>query len=461
MLKRYIGDRAFYRHVSAVAIPIIVQNAISTFVSLLDNIMVGQLGTMQMSGVSIVNNLLFIFNLCVFGGCAGAGIFTAQFHGSGDSAGVRHTFRFKLLLCAVLAALGIGIFFWGGDALIGLYLQGDGDPEAAAQALGYGRSYLKIMLAGLLPFALSNTYASTLRECGQTKVPMVSGIAAVTVNLVLNYILIFGHLGAPAMGVRGAALATVISRFVELAIVAGWTHLHPQRCPFIKDAYRSLRIPGGLLWSILIKGSPLLINEMLWSMGMAFLNQCYSTCGLDVVPAINITTVIYDLSCVVFHALGNVVGIIIGQMLGANRSKEELWDTNRKLTALSIAAGTFFALLMIAFSGMFPQIYNTTDSVRQLATQLIIVCACIMPLQAYIFPVYFTMRAGGKTIITFLFDCGSIWLVSIPLAFCLSRLTDIPIVPLYALCNSLDLLKCFIGYFILRKGTWIQNLTVK
>ncbi len=461
MLKRYIGDRAFYRRVLAVAVPIIVQNAISTFVSLLDNIMVGQLGTVQMSGVSIVNNLLFIFNLCVFGGCAGAGIFTAQFHGSGNAAGVRHTFRFKLLLCLLLAVCGMGVFYWGGNTLIGLYLQGQGDPETAAQALEYGRAYLKIMLAGLLPFALSNTYSSTLRECGQTKVPMVSGIAAVSVNLALNYILIFGHFGAPAMGVQGAALATVISRFVELAIVAGWTHLHPQRCPFIQGAYRSMHIPAPLLKSVLIKGSPLLINEMLWSMGMAFLNQCYSTCGLDVVPAINITTVIYDLSSVVFHALGNVVGIIIGQMLGASRSREELWDTNRKLTALSIASGTLFGALMIAFSGVFPGIYNTTDSVRQLATQLIIVCGCIMPLQAYIFPVYFTMRAGGKTVVTFLFDCGSIWLVSIPLAFCLSRFTDIPILPLYAICNSLDLLKCFIGYFILRRGSWIQNLTVK
>ena len=136
------------------------------------------------------------------------------------------------------------------------------------------------MLWGFLPFALTNTYSSTLRETGETFIPMLGGIAAVFVNLVLNYILIFGKFGAPEMGVEGAAIATVISRYVELAIVAGWTHGHKARNAFIVGAYRSMYIPGKLLRSITVKGMPLLANEFLWSSGMAVLNQCYSTCGL-------------------------------------------------------------------------------------------------------------------------------------------------------------------------------------
>ena len=219
MFHRYIGDRAFYRRVLGVAVPIIIQNGITNFVSLLDNIMVGQVGTIPMSGVSIVNVLLTVFNLCIFGATSGAGIFTAQFRGSGNNEGIRHTFRFKILICLLLTAAGLGIFLLGGDALIGLYLTGQGDASTASDALGYGMSYLMVMLWGFLPFALTNAYSSTLRETGETMVPMIGGVAAVLVNLGLNYVLIFGHFGAPRMGVEGAAVATVISRYVEFAIV--------------------------------------------------------------------------------------------------------------------------------------------------------------------------------------------------------------------------------------------------
>ena len=201
MLKHYIGDRMFYRRVFSIAIPIIIQNGITNFVSLLDNIMVGQVGTIPMSGVSIVNGLLFVFNLCIFGASSGAGIFTAQFHGSRDNEGIRHTFRFKAIACLLLSALGIAIFTFAGPLLIGLYLTDDGDAATAAGAMEYGLKYLAIMVWGFFPFALANAYSSTLRETGETFVPMVAGIIAVLVNLCLNYVLIFGHFGAPAMGV--------------------------------------------------------------------------------------------------------------------------------------------------------------------------------------------------------------------------------------------------------------------
>lgn len=461
MFKRYIGDKAFYRRVLGIAVPIIIQNGITNFVSLLDNIMVGQVGNLQMSGVSIVNGLMFVFNLCIFGACSGAGIFTAQFHGSQDHEGIRHTFRFKMLICLALSLLGIGVFLVGGNGLIGLYLQGEGDPTEAAQILDYGRAYLHVMLIGLVPFALSNAYSGTLRETGQTMVPMVGGIVAVIVNLVLNYVLIFGHFGAPALGVQGAAIATVVSRYVELAIVAGWTHLHKARNVFIQGAYCSVYIPKTLLRGIVVKGMPLLINEFLWSSGMAVMNQCYSTCGLDVVPAMNISNTIYNLGSVVYLALGTSVGIIMGQMLGAGQSEEEVRDANRKLNAVSVVSGVVFGMLMAAISGLFPQIYNTTDQVRLLATRLICVSAFMMPFNSYTNAAYFTLRSGGQTMVTFLFDSVFVWALCVPLAFCLSRFTAIAIIPLYIIGQSTDILKSAIGWFMIRKGGWIRNLTTK
>ena len=459
MLSRYVGDRAFYRRVFQVAIPIIIQNGITNFVSLLDNIMVGQVGTLPMSGVSIVNQIIFVFNLCIFGASSGAGIFTAQFHGSGDDEGIRHTFRFKLFICTLISLAAGLIFFLGQDSLIGLYLTGEGTAEDAAQVLAYGKDYLAVMLWGLLPFGLANAYAGTLKESEETFVPMVAGVAAVFVNLGLNYVLIFGHFGAPAMGVRGAALATVISRYAELLLVAAWTHRNGAKHPFIRGAYRTFAIPSPLLKTIVITGTPLLMNETLWSLGVAFMNQCYSTCGLDVVPATNISSTLINLSSVVYHSLGVSVGILMGQMLGARKPEAEVRDFNRKLIAFSVSMGVLFGGLMALGSGVFPNIYNTTDTVRALAQDLILISAFVMPFQSFANATYFTLRSGGKTFITFLFDSGFMWICSIPLAFCLSRFTALPILPLFAICQMPDVLKCVVGSWMLKKGSWIHTLT--
>ncbi len=458
MFKRYIGDRNFYRNFLIIALPMIIQNGITNFVSLLDNIMVGQIGTIPMSGVSIVNQLMFVFNLCIFGASSGAGIFTAQYHGSGDHAGVRYTFRYKMLICLLLSLVGLGVLSAFSRSLIGLYLTGEGDPQDAALALEYGLSYLRVMLLGLLPFALANAYSSTLRETGQTVVPMAAGIAAVLVNLGLNYVLIFGHFGAPKMGVKGAALATVISRYAELAIVAGWTHLHSARNPFIQGAYRSVYIPRQLFRRITVKGMPLLLNEFLWSTSVAVLQQCYSTCGLDVVPAMNIASTLQNLGNVVYLSSGNAVGILMGQMLGAGTPENILRDTNRKLVTASVASGVVFGGVVASLSGVFPLIYNTTGEVRALAGQLILVAASVMPFCAYANASYFTLRSGGQAMITFLFDSCFAWVVSVPLALVLSRLVGLPIVPLFLLCQYTELIKCFLGAYMLKKGLWIRNL---
>jgi len=460
MLKRYVGDKTFYRHALAIALPIIVQNAITNFVSMLDNIMVGQLATAQIGGVTIANNnLIFIFNLCLYGGAAGAGIFTTQFYGSGNQEGIRHTFRFKLLINLLLTVLGVGLFYFCGEPLIRLYLTGEGDPALAAETLHYGRLYLNIMLLGFLPFALTSCYATTLRECGQTNVPMIASLIATVVNLAFNTLLIFGLCGFPALGVAGAAIATVLSRYVEFAVVAIWTHTHTDQVPYMKGLYRTLLIPVGLLRDIVVKGMPLLLNELLWSLGLAFLNQCYSVCSLDVVPALSISSTIYNLSSVVFRSMGSTVGIIIGQMLGAAKPESQIRDSYRKLTALTVATGILFAISMALLAFAFPRLYNTTEAVRTLAAWFIILSAAYMPLQAYIFPVYFTLRSGGKTMTTFLFDSGAIWAVSIPIAFCLCNFTTLPILLIYAIANLCDVIKCVIGALMIKSGHWIQNLT--
>ena len=435
-----------------------IQNGITNFVQMLDNVMVGQVGTIPMSGVAIVNQLMFVFNICVFGATSGAGIFTAQFKGREDNEGIRYTFRFKLLVSLLLGAVGIGVFLSFGRELIGLYLTGEGRPEDAAATMEYGLRYLKVMVVGLVPFALSNAYSGTLREVGETRVPMVAGIPAVLVNLAGNYILIFGHFGAPALGVVGAAVATVLSRFVELVIVAAWLHSNGKRHPYIVGALRSFRIPGALAGDIAIKGLPLLVNEFFWSTCMAFLSQCYSTRGLDVVAAMNIATTISQVSNVVFISLGGAVGILMGQMLGAGLPEEQIRRDNRRMIGLCVAVCFVVGAVTVALSGVFARLYNTTESVRTIAVGLICLAAVMMPVNSYNNAMYFTLRSGGQTFVTFIFDSGFSWCVCVPVAFLLSRFTELPILPLYGICVGVDLFKIPIGAWLLKKGVWIRRI---
>lgn len=457
MLRKYVGDRAFYRRALALALPIMVQNGITNFVSMLDNVMVGQVGTVQMTGVAVANQLIFVFNLCIFGAVSGAGIFGAQYFGCGDYEGVRHTFRFKLIVCVILTLLCGTIFILWGDPLVNAYLKGEGSAADAAASLGFARDYLQVMLVGLIPYAIVQCYSSTLRESGETMLPMVAGLIAVGVNLCFNYILIFGKLGAPQLGVVGAAIATVISRFVELVIVAVWTRTHAERNPFILGAFHSLYVPGRLIRQISLKGLPLMLNETFWAAGMAMLTQCYSVRGLDVVAANNISSTFFNVFSVAFQAVGVAIGIILGQQLGAGQT-DEARDSSRKLIAFSLFVSVLVAIIYAVAAEFIPHIYNTEPNIRLTATRLMQISALVFPLDAFANASYFTLRSGGKTLVTILFDSCFVWAVQVPAALLLSRLTAMPILPLFAICQLLCFIKCVFGYCLVKKGVWIRNI---
>lgn len=456
-MRKLIGTKEFYKKVLFIAIPIMIQNGITNFVSMLDNIMVGQIGTDQMSGVAIVNQLMFVFNICIFGGISGAGIFTAQFYGKGDREGIRNTFRFKAYACGLLTAVAVLLFIFADDLLISLYLHEGSDVGNLALTLQCGKEYLRIMLVGLIPFAISQIYSSTLRECGETILPMIAGVAAVFVNLGLNYVLIFGNFGAPRLGANGAAVATVISRFVEMGIVVAWTHMKKSKYAFIVGVYRSLHIPGDLVKLILAKGSPLMANEILWAVGMAVIAQCYAYRGLAVVAAQNITSTIVNVFNIVYIALGSSVSIIIGQLLGAGK-KEEAKEKDVQLIAFAVASCALIGALMACFSKAFPDVYNTQQQVKNLASALILVSTFAMPFQAFNHASYFTLRSGGKTWITFLFDSVFVWVIVVPFAYYLSRYTTFDIIVVYLLVQATEIIKCIIGFIMVKSGIWLQNM---
>ncbi len=455
--RKYIGDRNFYKSYIALALPMILQNAVTNLVSFLDNIMVGQLGTEQMSGVAIVNQLIFVYNLAIFGVVSAASIFGAQYFGKGNHKGHMYSFRFKLYAALTVTALTILLFVTKGESLISLYLTDTSGSGATGAALQYGLEYLIIMMAGLIPFAVNQAYATNIKETGQTLLPMIASFVAVGSNAILDYLLIFGIGPFPELGVQGAALATVIARYIEALTIIIWAHRHREKNRYLKGAYTGFGIPADELKAIIIKGLPLMMNEVLWAAGMTAVIQCYSIRGLEVVAGLNIATTITNLFNIIYLQLGACISIVVGQYLGAGKL-EKAKDADNKMIVFSVFCCVIVAVCMFFIGRFFPQIYNTSEEIRALATKFIAVSAIIMPFCSFSHASYFTLRSGGKTMVTFLFDSVFTWIIIVPTAFLLAHFTGLGIVSVYFLVQATELIKVVIGYFMVRSNVWLVQM---
>ncbi len=450
-MKSLIGDKKFYRMVLIVCIPIVIQNGFTNLASLLDNIMIGQLGTLSMSGVSISNQLFQVFNVSVFGAMSGAGIFLAQFYGRGNRDGVHNCFRIKMIIGVLISTIAICLFKMFGTSLISLYL--NDNPEDSLKTLNYGMQYMNVMLIGLIPFAITQVYSSSLRETGNTVLPMKASVIAVIVNFCINYILIFGNFGFPRLGVIGAAIGTVVSRVVEMCIniTAGYKN------EYLRDAMHLNKISPDIFMNVVKRGMPLLCNEILWSISIALISQCYSTRGLAAVAAINITTTVTNFFMIICYAMGNSISIIVGQRLGAGEV-EYAKDCDLKMVFMNFLMCLCIGVTLFGCSPFIPQIYNTSVEVKNLASSLLRISACMLPIISLYYSSYFTMRAGGKTLLTFFFDSGYTFIFTFMVALCLTRFTDLPIFNVYLLVQCVDIPKAILGITLVKKGIWIHNI---
>ena len=254
-------------------------------------------------------------------------------------------------------------------------------------------------------------------------------------------------------------MATVFSRFAELAFVALWTHLHSDRFSFMRGVYRKLfSVPRKEASRIMFGTIPLLANEALWSGAQAVLNQSYSVRGLSVVAAVNISAVIVNVFNGAFIAMGEAVAILVGQRLGKGELKKARKEAGW-LTVLSVLSAAAAGGLLLPVSFRFPQLYNTSAGIRSMSRFLIRISILFMPAFAYCNACYFTIRSGGRTWSTFLFDSCYVWLVSVPTAWILAHLTGIPILPMYAIVQTTEVVKCLLGWRMTVSGKWARNLT--
>lgn len=455
-LRSLIGTKKFYKTVIAIALPVMLQQGITSFVSILDNLMVGQLDTISFDAVAIVNQILFIINIALVGGIAGPGIYISQYLGANDNDGMRRSFRVKMIFSLVILVIGLLVYSIFGRQLIGSFFLND--PNATLK-IEKGMEYLFYMIIGLIPLAIVQLYGTSLREIGHTRIPMVCGIVAILLNLIGNYVLIFGNFGAPELGVSGAAIATVFARCVEAAALVIISHV--KKYPFCHKVFDGFAIGKKLFVTITKKGSFLLLNEVLWSLAMTVLVMAYTYRGEDgVVSAYTISSTVSNLFYIIFGAQAASISIMVGNELGANRLKEAEMHS-KQLLLFAVVVAIVFGAILATISFFVPNLYpEVSPAAREMATKFMLVVALFLPVYAYNTGCFFVLRSGGKTSLTFIFDSGFMWVLAVPAAFLLSLFTSLPITLVYLLVQSLDLVKTFMGTVMLNKKTWLRNLTI-
>lgn len=459
MLKRkFIGDKKFYLMLLSVVVPIVLQQFITQFVSLIDNLMIGRIGNSEMTGVSLANQLLFVFNLAIFGSLSGASIFASQYYGAGNKEGYQQTFKFKWFMGVIIVVISSLLFVTFSEELLSFFINSkDGDFSDPTVVLASGKKYLMVMLVGNIPFLIKEIYATSLREMKETFFPMLSGVIAIGVNLILNAILIFGLIGFPKLGVIGAAIATVVSRFVEMILVIIYSHLKTNKHPLFKNIYKGEILHKESIKKFIPKTLMLLANETFWSLGLTLMLSCYSFRGVDIVSAFSINNTVYNVFITVGTSLGNATAIVLGAMLGAKKV-EEAKNASFKIMAFSFLVTLLFMSLQIACSFFVPSIYDTSGGIREMATKLIIISALFLPFNAINTVCYFTLRAGGMMLITILFDSVFVMCVRLPIAYVLCHFTPMSIYGIFAIVTGVDLIKIFIGYYLINKGVWIKSI---
>lgn len=454
---RLFGTGKFYKGSLALAVPIMLQQLIQNFVSLIDNFMVSGLGDISMSGVNVAGQILFVFMVYVNSICMAGGIFLTQYFGAKDEEGMKQAFRFKLAmgLAAFVPYFLVCLVF--PRQVLSLMLIGN---TQADLILDEAVSYIRIMFLMGLPMTVSMCIASSLRDMGKVKVPLLVTIAATLTNTLFNFLLIYGNLGFPKMGVRGAATATVIARMVEFIIFIGiYIRTKPA---FAVSLPALIRIDRSIFKNILKKGALVLFCEMVWVLSETLTTAIYNgRGGADVVSGMASGFAIANLFFVAFGGIYSATGVVIGRTLGAGdlekARREKTW-----LLSGSAVFGLFMMLFGFATTLIIPLVFGKlSESAVSICRSMVILMSVCMPMWVYMNTQQAIARAGGDTAMGAYTDSTLTIFVMVPLVLILGKFTTIGPVMMYLFVKLIDIIKVIVFQIWLKKERWLKNLTLK
>jgi putative MATE family efflux protein len=449
MFNQIQRNKSFYLKVLAIAVPFMLQQLITSSVNLLDNLMVGQLGDASIAGVAAANRFYFVAIFSLFGVNGAASIYMAQFFGAKRRAGVQQSFRFNLITGYLMVIPFIVIGSWHPEWIMRLFTQ-------EADVVQQGALYLRMATLSYIPFAFSMVVSNAMRSLGETKLPLYISIVSVLSNAFLNYGLILGNFGFPALGVLGAAIATILSRTIEF--IAYVIILKRRSFYFETRLVDIFKIPPKLLRVLIKKSIPLTLNEVLWSSGMAMLFAFYSTRGKEVMAGMSISGSVADLFFTLFGGMAVATTVIISQNLGANKLDEARDDAYRMI-GFSMMLAALMGMTMFVSSFFVPNWYNVSAYSKEVATTLLRIMSLMFWIYMHNGQSFFILRAGGDIKSTMLMDSIFMWAVNLPVVAAFAYFSPYNVYVLYMAGQATDLIKLVLARSLIKREGWLQNLT--
>ncbi|MDF2520862.1 MAG: family efflux transporter [Clostridia bacterium] len=446
-----LKDRIFYNKAIAIAVPIMLQNLISSVLNMVDTIMVGTLGEAQLAAVGLANQVFFVFFLLIYGINSGCGIFIAQYWGSKDEDNIKRTLSF-----AVIVGTAVGLIF----TMIVLYM-----PRQIMQifttdqaVIKYGMDYMRYVSVSYVLTSISIAYSFSARNIGDVRVPTLISAISLVVNGVLNFIMIFGYLGFPRLGVQGAAIATTIARLVEAAALVFWVYT------VRKDKVLSARIADvgrlnlGFIKNILVTAIPVILNDVFWSLGMTMYSVAYARISTTAIASIQIANTIQGIVMVITLGLATSCAVMIGNEIGAGEKETAITYANRYLKIGGLI-GIIFGILLILSSPFVLRMFGSTFEVRAAAQKILIVMGIFL-WSRFInnIMVIGILRSGGDTTFSAVLETCSVWLVGVPLAFAGALWWHLPVYVVYILISFEEIVKLLFAYTRVRSNRWVRDV---
>lgn len=442
-------DHRFLRKALTIACPVALQGMLNTLVNLVDTQMIGTLGETAIAGVGLANKVFFVFNLLIFGIVSGGGVLAAQFWGIGDVKNIR-----KVLGLSLLMAMGGAVLFVTPATIY---------PElvmriftTSQNSIELGARYLRIA-AFTYPFiALTSVYVAMLRSVNKVLFPVISSCVAIVLNITLNYVLIFGKLGAPAMGVAGAAVATLIARTLELCLVL--VYIYRKKLPLACGFSGLFGWSRGFVKQFAVTSAPVIANEFMWGLGTTLYSLAYGRMGDEAVAAITIATTIQDLVVVLFQGLSAATAVILGNELGGgNLKRAEKYATQFFILQFIVTIAA--AGMVVAIRWPIISLYHISPGVANNVNLCILVFAAYMPCKMFNYiNIVGVLRSGGDTNMCLFLDTSGVWCFGVPLAFLGALVWQLPIYIVYALVMVEEIYKAITGYIRYRQKKWLKNL---
>jgi putative MATE family efflux protein len=444
-------DKKFFKALLRLAVPIVLQNLVLSSLNLVDTIIIGGLGERAIASVGLANQYFFLLNLLLFGITSGSSIFTAQYWGNKDIKNIKRV----LGICLITGGLAALIFTIGGllipEQILGIF-------STDKDVIILGGQYLRIIAFSYIITSISFAYSFTLRSTGQVKIPMFVSITALGINTLLNYTLVYGYFDLPKMGVQGSALATLIARIIEMALLL-----------FI--VYKTKNVIAGRLKELLdlsadfIKNFfkvtiPVIMNESIWALGVTLYSVVYARMGTEVIASTNISSTIERITWVIFMGLGNACAVMIGNKIGEGDEKEAFIYAKRFIIlgpSLAIIGG-----ILVYFNSHFIlSAYKVSPTVYNYAAKNLIVFSIFLWVKVFNFTsIVGILRSGGDTKFCLFLDTSGVWLIGVPLAFLGGLVWHLPVYWVYTLVFMEEVYKLILGLPRILSKKWINNLAI-